>query len=344
MSLRMTRRRRGRRCVLTALGAFVLSQLALAIAVETVCPTIRSPAFGSRLAVLQDRIASAPEANLVIAFGSSRVETGLQPAAFADGDESVIPFNFGLAGSAPLNIWLTMRHLESLGIRPERIILEVMPAWLVESRPHEQCVFAEQLTLADLLRLAPECGDSRQLWMRWLEARALPIHSGRFAIVSRFAPRWLTWETRKDYLWANLDRCGANRLPNSFDAPDWRERGIERARSEYSERLSQFRIDELPATMIRRILADCRKRRVPVLLLVMPEAGSFQAMYPADANRSISNFLAGLRRDYGCSLIDARSWLPERAFLDGHHLLESGAVEFSARLARETRAWRAAGR
>ena len=46
----------------------------------------------------------------------------------------------------------------------------------------------------------------------------------------------------------------------------------------------------------------------------------------------IDAYLAGLSRDYGVAVIDARTWVAEDGFFDSHHLLPAGASTFSRRL------------
>jgi hypothetical protein len=48
-------------------------------------------------------------------------------------------------------------------------------------------------------------------------------------------------------------------------------------------------------------------------------------------------FLGDVTRAFGVRLVDARDWLPDAAFYDGHHLLPAGAKAFSVRLAIELR-------
>ena len=42
-----------------------------------------------------------------------------------------------------------------------------------------------------------------------------------------------------------------------------------------------------------------------------------------------------LAREYGVSVVDARAWVPDDGFMDGHHLLPEGATTFTKRLGTE---------
>src|SRR5204863_266374 len=83
------------------------------------------------------------------------------------------------------------------------------------------------------------------------------------------------------------------------------------------------------------------EKAIPVRLVLMPEADDFRALYPPATRERLDGFLRGL----GAECIDARTWVPQSEFTDGHHLLRGGAAIFSERLTREAIApfFRAAG-
>jgi hypothetical protein len=67
----------------------------------------------------------------------------------------------------------------------------------------------------------------------------------------------------------------------------------------------------------------------------MPEAGDFRAMYSAKALARFDYWVHELSRESGCALRDARRWVPDASFVDGHHLLPGGSATFTDRLADE---------
>ena len=96
---------------------------------------------------------------------------------------------------------------------------------------------------------------------------------------------------------------------------------------------------DLPAgpavTALRDTLALCCDKRIPVAVVVFPEGTSFRALYPPRAEVRLARFLAELHAGFGCPVIDARTWMPDEQFLDGHHLRREGALAFTDRLAAE---------
>jgi hypothetical protein len=67
----------------------------------------------------------------------------------------------------------------------------------------------------------------------------------------------------------------------------------------------------------------------------MPEGTQFRNWYTQAAQREIDTYLKGLSTTYAAPLIDARPWMPDSAFFDNHHLLPSGARQFTERFGRD---------
>jgi hypothetical protein len=135
------------------------------------------------------------------------------------------------------------------------------------------------------------------------------------------------------YLWDDQDGHGARRLPERLADPAERARGVAAARAEYRAVLQTFAVGAGPERFLRANLAECRAVGVPVALLLMPESEEFRAWYPPAAERGVAAFLDRLKADCNVPVIDARAWVDDADFWDGHHLLPGGAAAFSGRLA-----------
>jgi hypothetical protein len=329
--------RRSRKAVLIAAGLFALTQLLLAFASETVFPELRDPSFGARHRLLIQTKKETPYREFVLALGSSRIETGLQPSAMNGLGAGQIVFNFGLTGGGPVHEWLAFRRLCEESFRPRMVLIEIMPALLFDPRPVEQCVHAGRLSWRDVEDLIPDTQELTPLVRDWFTARAVPIYSARFVVMSRLLPTWLPVASRTDYLWADLDHWGAGRLPESVNTAERRQAGAAQARNEYAHRLAHFEVSPRPAGYLLRLLNECQRRRIDTVLLLTPEDRQFQSLYSAEAMDRLDAFLGDVTRAFGVRLVDARDWLPDAAFYDGHHLLPAGANAFSVRLAVELR-------
>jgi hypothetical protein len=110
---------------------------------------------------------------------------------------------------------------------------------------------------------------------------------------------------------------------------------LKRAIAEYGAILADMRPTGPAARALGDLLTLCREHSIPVKLVLMPESSEFRALYPPIVNERMYRFLQDLCTNHGCELIDAREWLPNSAFTDGHHMLRPGAEAFSDRLTRE---------
>lgn len=328
-------RRRARAAVLAAAGIFVLSQVALAVAAERWTPEFRDPTFAVRRRLLLERVRETPDRPLILMFGSSRVETGIRPDVINVSGSGPFTFNFGLTGAAPIQEWLAFRRLLDDGVRPRAVLIEIMPALFSDWRPVGESVMPARLSFRDLADLAPYARNSSALWGAWLAARAVPVYGSRFVLLSLVVPNWLPHLSRTDYLWNDIDRWGAGRLPPIVATPDARRAGSIRARDEYAHRLKTFAVPPGPAGLLYRFIDDCRKRGIAVAIVLMPEGPTFQKLYPPDSLQRLNRFIAQLQESMDVPLIDARNWVAESDTYDGHHLLPSGAAVFSSRLAGE---------
>jgi hypothetical protein len=117
-------------------------------------------------------------------------------------------------------------------------------------------------------------------------------------------------------------------------APADRQRLLSLARAQYCTTFSEFQPAAVQVEGLRAVLADARRAGIATALFVMPEAKGFQAFYaPGNSPTSMGSWSAGLRE--GVPLINARDWVPDDGFVDGHHLLADGAALFTDRFGRE---------
>jgi hypothetical protein len=91
------------------------------------------------------------------------------------------------------------------------------------------------------------------------------------------------------------------------------------------------------------MLDVCRCERIPVVVYLMPEASDIREWYTAEGEAILDEYLRDISQEYGVRVIDARDWLPDDAFADGHHLLPCGAAVFSTRFVHELTTPRSSG-
>jgi hypothetical protein len=96
-----------------------------------------------------------------------------------------------------------------------------------------------------------------------------------------------------------------------------------------------FAISDVARRTLLEIVDACRQRGIGVAFLRMPEAHVFQSWCPPAVAQQADDFLSGLNRVHQVPVIDARNWVAEGGFSDGHHLNPDGAACFMQRFAVE---------
>jgi hypothetical protein len=327
--------RRARRAVAFGLLFLLAFHLGLNLALDTVKPEWRDPEFGWRMKRLAELDHSRAGRPLVVALGSSRTQMGFSPSDMPAGDATV--FNMGQAGAGPLYQLLNFRRVLDAGIRPDVVLIEIMPPALSNDAPAE-LLFAKQvpkLGYRDLARLAPYCDDPGVLRRQWAGVRVAPWYSLRFYLMSHALPGFLPWQQRVDFQWRMMDATGWSGYPFDAISDADRARGVAAVRKDYEEGLKAFRIAPRQDRVLRDLIERCRCEGIHVGLYRMPESPTFRSWYPPQVRMLLNEYMAGLSREYGVPVFDASDWLPEEVFADGHHLMKAGGREFSRRFGRE---------
>jgi hypothetical protein len=170
---------------------------------------------------------------------------------------------------------------------------------------------------------------------QWWRARCLPCWrhgAGLHGCLALDVPRP---STRGRAGPADTDTYGWHRHPADAAAEDERRRLDDLVRWQYRDVLGTFRLAASSVHALHALIDLCRRDGVPVALLLMPESAEFRALYPPAVRQGLDQFLAGLAREETVPLIDARTWIADDGFLDGHHLLPDGAAAFTDRFGRD---------
>jgi hypothetical protein len=344
---RPTGRRRGRvRRAWLALASGLLLFAGMQVVLDVLSGPLRLRAgdFAVRYDYLRRRMGE-PGARpwTVVLLGSSRVQYGLRGGlleghlAAATG-RPVVVVNFGAGGAGPCHSLLTWQRLLRRGVRPDLLVLEVLPALLNEPAAYDE--FAERLLppqallWEDLPLVQRYSADGRPSLRRdWLAGALAPLHTYRRTLLSRSAGALLPSRQRVAAD-PRLDDPQGTELPVA-EMCRQRAQHLRRTRADYTAMLADFRVGERADRAVRELLESCREQGVPAALLVMPEGEVFRSWYPPGSWALLERYLRALCRDYGTALINARRWSPEREFFDSHHLLPGAAERVTARLGRE---------
>lgn len=334
--------RQARRVFLWALGSFVFLQAGMAVGIERWFPEFRDPLYVFKARRLHQRTVEDPTKPLsVVLLGSSRTVFGFKagmlekPLSDAAG-RSVVAFNFGVTGAGPVTSLMMLRRLLAEGIRPDVLVQEVLPPLLNGSKRVAEVdrLNPDRLWYRELSLVEHYGRSHRELHEDWWLSCLVPWYEHRFAIMSRAVPAYLPWRLRLDWFQA-IDASGWVNSPAGFASEDHRALATERTRQEYAAYLNEFQVGGPPCEALSEELELCRREGIRVVLLLMPEGSAFRSWYGEANWRQVESFLTGLCVKYNVPLIDARCWIADDQFSDSHHLLATGAADFTDRLGRE---------
>jgi hypothetical protein len=316
---------------------FVSAQIAVNILLDYTFPEVYDPEFYTRLGALKARMAERPDSPILVLVGSSRTVISFLPEKLPTlrtrRGQEVIPFNFSHLGAGPAMNLVVIRRLLQEGIKPDWLILEVMPPQLADPT---QNIIADTATARDLQAVA-RC---KGIWLtlaRYARARLVPCSKHRSFLLRRFIPGWIpsplapldeqvhvgprggddSWFLLRARSTAEIHKC-----------MDW-------ARAVYLPALQSFHLCKMSDRAVRESLSLCRRKHITVALIVTPEATEFQSWYPPGVRAEIDRYCEDLSTEYHIPVIDARNWLPDGDFFDGHHVLLPGARVFTDRLGQE---------
>jgi hypothetical protein len=249
---------------------------------------------------------------------------------------SVVVANFGRPGNGPCCSVLTWRRLRRDGIRPDLLVVELVPTFLSVEKAGTDLnpiQYPEPtLCLADLDVVELYAGDRRPNVRRdwWLELPS-DLYERRLDLMSRVAPGLVPLERR---VHPGLVAEDYPENPNDAPSPERRRRALEHAAG-HASMLSRFRLGGVNCQAVRDLLADCRREGIPTALLLMPEGPTYRSWYAPGATEQVRRWLDELQTEFGVAVIDAQEWMEEDDFLDSHHLTRAGARRFTQRLGEE---------
>jgi hypothetical protein len=321
---------RGRAILGWFAGSLLAVQLALAAAVECCWPDVRDPEWSVLVGRLRQRQQETPGRELVVVLGSSRGETGLQAARLSDRDGSLV-FNLATPGGGVLMEQLTLQRLLDEGVRPDRVVLEVMPLFCTDAGAvmEEGYVEARSLTAAEVRSLAAQAARPDRLAWAWLCSRLMPLSEHHAALQRRLLPPRL--RPLADAPACDRDSYGWKPYPVLDELRQ--SACVAMQMQQYRGALHATDLSAQRQASLWQLLARCRQEGIEVVLYVGPEHSRLRAATPPEQSRQLTALLESARREYGVGTCDARDWLPDAAFHDAHHPHEGGAEALSDRFA-----------
>jgi hypothetical protein len=332
---------RGRAALLGAAVAFALLQFLAALVADCWQPRFRDPEYGRRLIYLRHDLQENPGRPLAIVMGSSRVGAAIRPdvlmTASSSGGRTPLVFNYCMVGSGPIMQLCLLERLLADGIRPDLVCVECWAPFFRQDEVYgdHTRIDVQRLSFQDLSLLRHYWMHPKTLCWNCLKAHLIPWYSHRFPIMGELAPGWLPhYYPCQENEWYTYDHFGWVRLKDAVDYVEYRC-GVDGVNARFRPYLGDFRLSEKCDRGVRELITRCRRQRIKVVLLNLPEGREFQAWYPPRVAEQWLCYCRKLSQECGVPFVDARPWMPDNEFLDGIHLMPHGARHFTLKLAEE---------
>jgi hypothetical protein len=226
---------------------------------------------------------------------------------------------------------LHLRRLLAAGVRPDIVVVEVNPAAMDE--PETNFLRPDRVTRGEMDALADIGFADDRYRADWWEAALNPWFGHRFQILGRLKPKWtppgVPWMTPR---FPNPTGWGAWDEPVTADS--FRAR-LEVARREHFRAMQNYTVADVPRRALNEVFAICRREGIQTVAVLTPEGSVFRSWYGPAAEIATAELIALADVGTGGWVTDARDWLPDNAFVDGHHVHASAAPGYTKRLARQ---------
>lgn len=335
--------RPARSAIAWSVAVFAVCQLLLFWLIERGLPQIRDPAYAVRIAGLKQRLKRARKTGqpeLIVMLGTSRTANALRAASLEASlseqlGRPVLVQNLGDPGGGPMTELLYFGRMLHEGIRPALLLIEVLPLFLDRTAGSSKLwIEADRLSWHDFALMDQYGLPSAALWDEWRHGCWMPGFTHRSTILNEAMVS--LWPRYRSQHWSHrCDATGWLPQPREEFPPEAMQRARERARGEYEVKLRNFELGGSSCEALQRLLAECDRKEIPTALVLMPESAMFRSWYPQRAWQEIESFVTELGRQHGSPVINARNWIAEEDFFDGHHLLNRGATAFTQRLSQD---------
>jgi len=317
------------------LGFFVV-QLGLAVGVDFFWPAIRDPTFDYLERIVRQRQAEPPGRPLVLALGSSRTKMGLRAEYLNNPSQEAGPvvLNCAVDGGGPMMYQVLLRRLLNAGIRTELVFLEIMPMSLSARRGssfEERSLPTERFSAAEVARVCGYYAQSYRLLWPWGRARVVPSLRHQAELRAALALDIPTGGRPPCDL--GRDAYGWYRYTHD-DSPSQVEVHTKDNLGWYHTALTQPVVAPGVLQAFRDVVHLCLDEHIAVVFIAPPEGSAFRSYAPAVAQSQMES-VRSLARELAVPLIDARNWVDDDGFWDGHHATERGATQYTERFARD---------
>jgi hypothetical protein len=325
--------RRKRKDLAWYLAGTILVQLGLAAGIEWFWPGVRDPDFSDVERIVRARAAEHPGSPLVVVLGSSRTQMALAADRLNRTGDAAAPVvvNTAIAGGGPMMHQVVLRRLLKVGLRPQLAFVEIMPMSLSirEGAPiEERQRYQGRFTVAEVARLGKYFGERYRLYWPWLLARAWPSHRYQAELREALAIDSVAGQAGQPSF---RDAYGWTGCPKAYSQAEIDAKTQENLAS-YAGALTQPTVAPGALRALRDTVQLCLDEHIAVVVLVPAEGSAFRSYAPS-VEEAHMNAVRQLTSELAVPLVDARTWVDDDGFYDGHHVTQRGAEQYTERFA-----------
>jgi hypothetical protein len=337
-------RRKACRALVWTLVVFAAVQGIVAVYLLWVRPELRDPEFEPVRHGLQARLATLPNRPLVLILGTSRAATMFRPNALPPppaGQPAPLVHNCAFLASGPIRELLMLRRFLADGVRPDWLLVEIWPAYLVQ-----RGVYWEDATNVRRDLRAVDWPVVSNYFSKLTDARSLlltnvlvPSFAYRRRLLEELAPDLLPPEKPNPFVWVNpprpADEAGWMKAPGvrveakagAFNASVFRVG--------FARLSNPFEVYPPADRALRDLLTLASRHGARVALVLYPDHSDLRDGGSAQIAEAYRAYLAKLSAEFGVPVIDVRDWIADGEFTDPTHAHASAAGPFTERFGRE---------
>lgn len=273
----------------------------------------------------------------IVALGSSRtgcampdgvLHQAIQEAADDTPELEEVPHVVNLA--VPVGDLISSEHVLQAalhqGWKPRIVILEVLPESLNAVSNKMQWIINRQLNWKDVPRFAGEVYRAGEL-STLICARLFPMYVHRLDFFDAIGDGLMDLTKKRTGARSGIDWSKNLGIANitAEERVLKEKQGMEIARLG----LHHYQIGGNSAAALERLLQRCDEEHIFVCLVAVPLSKQHRELYTASIEEAFIAHMKQCCEHHSCQFLDCRTLLKEEYFLDGHHVNDQGARQFS---------------
>ena len=252
-----------------------------------------------------------------------------------DGPDDPLVYNFGYRSGQPVWTWLNLMRLLDSGIKPDFVLVHIALAegGIPYAADQQFAAWSGRLAYTDILRLQPYTKDAARFPTRWAAARLTAWSHLAEGIRSDTLPDWQPNSARRWYSWESMDCYGFVPYQSESVTSSRREKLLLAALQAHSRSVAGRPVSPITRCVHRDLVTRCTAEGIVVAFAWTPESSRYRGAYGPAGQESIDEYTRFITDELKVRVFPSPTHLEETDFVDGYHLLPSGAKKYSRWLA-----------